>query len=531
MSTIFFNYRIFFVEGSFATASCTKCKYQVRANDIREDIFAQRIPTCPKCRVNALPSLSEMNCSENYRDLVSQGIMKPDIVFFGEGLPDAFHDAMAKDKDDCDLLIVIGSSLKVRPVALIPSSIPSHVPQILINREPLPHLKFDVELLGDGDIIINQICHLMGDTYEEVCWYDKFLTEVSQLLPLRYLSDDTWEQSQDTTSNTEISRDSAEVDLKPHTVVSSTESQDSLSITTNVMLHHHTNDINVCVSSLHSNHVQAENPEEIFNILGESPKRRSGDTSIENSPKRMNFGSTHETEVASSTSPVKVNTKHTMISSENELHITYENNSEECQVVPTVLSLSSETVISETTLESHKSLNKCGKSKKYDVANLDATTESDKTIPKPRQASVDSVLDSGIGDSCNSIDSTEEKFHITELKNRRLERHCWQSKIRESLATRLPENSYYQLAAGRYIFPGAEIYSEPEQYDQCSLSANSESTDSDSDSSSGEEEEEDEEEETGADDDLSEDANADADTNGQNNDAKWASNSYTITQH
>lgn len=86
--------------------------------------------------------------------------MKPDIVFFGEGLPDAFHDAMAKDKDDCDLLIVIGSSLKVRPVSLIPSSIPSHVPQILINREPLPHLKFDVELLGDGDVVINQICHL-----------------------------------------------------------------------------------------------------------------------------------------------------------------------------------------------------------------------------------------------------------------------------------------------------------------------------------------------------------------------------------
>jgi len=59
------------------------------------------------------------------------------------------------------------------------------------------------------------------------------------------------------------------------------------------------------------------------------------------------------------------------------------------------------------------------------------------------------------------------------------------------------ENSYYQLASGRYIFPGAEVYSEPEQYDQCSLSANSESTDSDSDSFSGEEEEEDEEEETG----------------------------------
>ena len=50
--------------------------------------------------------------------------MKPDIVFFGEGLSDEFHSKIAADKDDCDLLIVIGSSLKVRPVARIPSKEP-----------------------------------------------------------------------------------------------------------------------------------------------------------------------------------------------------------------------------------------------------------------------------------------------------------------------------------------------------------------------------------------------------------------------
>lgn len=48
--------------------------------------------------------------------------MKPDIVFFGEGLPDSFHKAIEEDKNNCDLLIVIGSSLKVRPVARIPST-------------------------------------------------------------------------------------------------------------------------------------------------------------------------------------------------------------------------------------------------------------------------------------------------------------------------------------------------------------------------------------------------------------------------
>ena len=86
--------------------------------------------------------------------------MKPDITFFGEGLPEDFHEAMAGDKDKCDLLIVIGSSLKVRPVALIPSSIPASVPQILINLEPLPHLNFDVELLGESDVIVDHICRL-----------------------------------------------------------------------------------------------------------------------------------------------------------------------------------------------------------------------------------------------------------------------------------------------------------------------------------------------------------------------------------
>lgn len=64
----------------------------------------QVIPKCPKC-----PS----DCAT--------AIMKPDIVFFGENLPEHFHYQMAEDKEQCDLLIVIGSSMKVRPVALIPS--------------------------------------------------------------------------------------------------------------------------------------------------------------------------------------------------------------------------------------------------------------------------------------------------------------------------------------------------------------------------------------------------------------------------
>ena len=69
------------------------------------------------------PSSSAEDSSTETTTTTDQPIMKPDIVFFGENLADLFHNQMSSDKSICDLLIVIGSSLKVRPVALIPSTL------------------------------------------------------------------------------------------------------------------------------------------------------------------------------------------------------------------------------------------------------------------------------------------------------------------------------------------------------------------------------------------------------------------------
>ncbi|KAH8360908.1 hypothetical protein KR200_000022 [Drosophila serrata] len=180
--------RVIECHGSFSTASCTKCRFKCNADALRADIFAQRIPVCPQCQPNKEQSVdaSVAVTEEELRQLVENGIMKPDIVFFGEGLPDEYHTVMGTDKDICDLLIVIGSSLKVRPVAHIPSSIPATVPQILINREQLHHLKFDVELLGDSDVIINQICHRLSgndDSWRQLCCDESVLTESKELMP------------------------------------------------------------------------------------------------------------------------------------------------------------------------------------------------------------------------------------------------------------------------------------------------------------------------------------------------------------
>ncbi|XP_067908519.1 NAD-dependent protein deacetylase sirtuin-1 isoform X2 [Heterodontus francisci] len=158
--------RIVECHGSFAMASCLICKYKVDCEAIRKEVFNQVVPQCPRCPPD-----------------VPLAIMKPDIVFFGENLPEQFHRSMKYDKDEVDLLIVIGSSLKVRPVALIPSSIPHHVPQVLINREPLNHLNFDVELLGDCDVVINELFHRLGGEFEDLCSNPVKLTETTEKPP------------------------------------------------------------------------------------------------------------------------------------------------------------------------------------------------------------------------------------------------------------------------------------------------------------------------------------------------------------
>lgn len=62
-------------------------------------------------------------------------------------------------------------------------SIPHEVPQILINREPLPHLHFDVELLGDCDVIINELCQRLGSEYTKLCYNSVKLSEITEKPP------------------------------------------------------------------------------------------------------------------------------------------------------------------------------------------------------------------------------------------------------------------------------------------------------------------------------------------------------------
>lgn len=87
-------------------------------------------------------SYEDSTDDEDYEIAVA-GVMKPDITFFGEDLPETFHDRLVQhDKDLVDLVLVIGTSLKVAPVSEVSGFLPAETPQIYISREVcllLPH--------------------------------------------------------------------------------------------------------------------------------------------------------------------------------------------------------------------------------------------------------------------------------------------------------------------------------------------------------------------------------------------------------
>lgn len=103
--------------GSFHTARCTECQA------VRAATRALRLPPSPlspRCgRLRAQPAdMGEVRrfvmAGEVAHCAVCEGVVKPDITFFGESLPARFFACMREDLPKADLLVVIGSSLSVR---------------------------------------------------------------------------------------------------------------------------------------------------------------------------------------------------------------------------------------------------------------------------------------------------------------------------------------------------------------------------------------------------------------------------------
>ncbi|TXT04894.1 hypothetical protein VHUM_03977 [Vanrija humicola] len=174
--------------GSFKTASCLRCKTRHDGSKIEPYIMSQTIPYCETCREERNAEIAAIKAyrasvkgkgkgkasawdddSDDEEEIDEwgrgePGIIKPDITFFGQALDSEFDECLFKDREDVDLLVIMGTSLKVAPVSEVLSHIPHSVPQIFINLTPVTHVKPDVLLLGDADSIVTNLSDRLGWT-------------------------------------------------------------------------------------------------------------------------------------------------------------------------------------------------------------------------------------------------------------------------------------------------------------------------------------------------------------------------------
>ncbi|XP_078076929.1 NAD-dependent protein deacetylase sirtuin-3, mitochondrial isoform X2 [Mustelus asterias] len=140
--------------GTFATATCTVCLENFSWEQLRGDVMKKKVPHCPSC----------------------SGVIKPNIIFFGEQLPANFYRYII-DLPSADLLIILGTSLEVEPFASLSEMVKKSVPRVLFNQD----------LVGSvtrNPLRVNDVVEL-GDIVEGVKKFSKMLgwnEEINNLL-------------------------------------------------------------------------------------------------------------------------------------------------------------------------------------------------------------------------------------------------------------------------------------------------------------------------------------------------------------
>lgn len=104
------------LHGTLRTLSCTQCYKQFDSSPFLPPYVEDGIiPHCPACN----------------------GVLKPDVVLFGEQLPHSAWNEAQKETRQADLMLVAGSSLEVLPVAGLPmQAIDRGAHLIVINNTP-----------------------------------------------------------------------------------------------------------------------------------------------------------------------------------------------------------------------------------------------------------------------------------------------------------------------------------------------------------------------------------------------------------
>ncbi|MBW1781795.1 MAG: Sir2 family NAD-dependent protein deacetylase [Deltaproteobacteria bacterium] len=119
--------KIIELHGTVISVSCLTCKKKYERDDIQARLGSGvKVPYCDDCG----------------------GILKPDTISFGQAMPQEEMERSMIAAAQCDLCMVLGSSLVVYPAASIPiHAVQSSARLMIINRDPTPQD-------GEADLVI-----------------------------------------------------------------------------------------------------------------------------------------------------------------------------------------------------------------------------------------------------------------------------------------------------------------------------------------------------------------------------------------
>ena len=126
------------LHGSLQKVTCTNCFKQFEAAPFLEPyIETGKLPQCLSCN----------------------GILKPNVILFGEQLPQSAWYEAQRAVRQCDVMVVAGSSLEVLPVAGLPmQALDRGAHLIIINNTPTYlNVRADVVILDDVATTIPEI--------------------------------------------------------------------------------------------------------------------------------------------------------------------------------------------------------------------------------------------------------------------------------------------------------------------------------------------------------------------------------------
>jgi len=126
------------MHGTLHSLTCVQCYQKFPADDFLKDfINHQTIPHCLSCN----------------------GILKPDVILFGEQMPRQAWQTAQREARQCDLMLVAGSSLEVLPVAGLPlQALDCGAHLVVINNtETYVNVRADIVLTEDVAALLPEI--------------------------------------------------------------------------------------------------------------------------------------------------------------------------------------------------------------------------------------------------------------------------------------------------------------------------------------------------------------------------------------